>query len=288
MISLITPSYAPDFERCRLLCQSIEPFVSGYDRHYLVVDSDDIPLFKSLTSSTTEIICKQDMLPHWLHKIPYQTKWWLSSRSLPVRGWILQQLIKLSTGEHIDSDVYLFVDSDTLFVKPFDVSSIVQGEGVRLYRTSRKPDDYLNKRKNSWHLHAKKLFGLPDHTDLSGEYIAQLVSWRRDTLLELTRFIEDKYCCDWRVKLARTLDFSEYTLYGVYVEHVAGFGAKHILDSQELCHSSWHFSIQTVEDIRRFITDSPASCPAVHLQSNLQFPVESYIDSAIKKQNQIG
>ncbi len=44
-VSLITPSYWRDFERCALLCESIDRYVTSFARHYLVVADDDVRLF---------------------------------------------------------------------------------------------------------------------------------------------------------------------------------------------------------------------------------------------------
>jgi Family of unknown function (DUF6492) len=57
---IITPSYAPDFERCRLLCQSIEQFVSPPVHHYIVVDQADWALFQSLAGANTSILTKEE------------------------------------------------------------------------------------------------------------------------------------------------------------------------------------------------------------------------------------
>ena len=50
-IALVTPSYKPDFERCKLLTESVECCLQGDVTHYLVIDRKDFHLFKQLTSS---------------------------------------------------------------------------------------------------------------------------------------------------------------------------------------------------------------------------------------------
>lgn len=42
---IITPSRGLDFERCQLLCQTIDRFVGGSFRHIVVVDRSDYQLF---------------------------------------------------------------------------------------------------------------------------------------------------------------------------------------------------------------------------------------------------
>ena len=46
--AIVTASYAPDFERCRLLCETIDRFVTGAPRHYILVEQRDVALFRQL------------------------------------------------------------------------------------------------------------------------------------------------------------------------------------------------------------------------------------------------
>ena len=36
--AIVTASYAPDFERCRLLCETIDRHVTGVSHHYILVE----------------------------------------------------------------------------------------------------------------------------------------------------------------------------------------------------------------------------------------------------------
>ena len=47
-VALMTPTYRGDLERFELLCESIDRFVSGYERHYVIVNDDDVPYFAHL------------------------------------------------------------------------------------------------------------------------------------------------------------------------------------------------------------------------------------------------
>ncbi len=275
-IALVTPSYAPDYQRCRMLCESMDEFVSGYRRHVIIVDQRDYALFRSLQGPNREVVTKESILPPWLHKVPGLKKWWFSSRTLPVRGWILQQLVKLSTAEFLDEDVYLFADSDVAFIRPFAACSVVEQERVRLFSTPRKLEDYRDRRKQGWHHHAGSLLGVEDPGLLTRDYISQLVSWRRDTLRALTDHISERSGRDWKEHLCSTLDFSEYTLYGVFAEHILGYSSGHRFEEEELCYCSWHHQIATEQDLRNFLGRIPARFPAVLVQSNLGISVEQY------------
>lgn len=279
-VSLITPSYAPDFERCKLLCESIEMFVSHYKKHIIIVDRCDLNLFKSLENTKTEIICKEDILPHWLKKIPFSKKWWFNAKGLPVRGWILQQIVKLSVHEFVDADAYIFADSDVAFIRPFNAQSVVKNDQVRLCNPDRKKQDYTDKRKQSWHIKATQLLGIHNPIELNHDYISQLVCWRRDTLAQLTSTIENQSQAvikkSWKEILCNTWDFSEYILYGIYAEHVLKENSGHYMDNEELCYCSWHEEINNQEDLKNYLNHIPKQFNSVLIQSNLALSVQDY------------
>ena len=49
--AIVTASYAPDFERCRLLCETIDRFVTGASHHYILVEQRDVALFRQLADA---------------------------------------------------------------------------------------------------------------------------------------------------------------------------------------------------------------------------------------------
>ncbi len=283
-VSLITPSYAPDFERCKLLCQSIDRYVCDYRKHVIIVDKADYNLFKTLKNDKTDIIIKESILPSWLIKIPFSKKWWLNLKGLPVRGWILQQIVKLSVHEFVDSDAYIFADSDVTFIRPFKASSIIKEDKVRLCSMPRKTDDYTDKRKQAWHEHAAQLSGLQNTGQLTQDYISQLVCWRRDTLQKLTQQIEKHSKKPWKQVLTNTLDFSEYILYGIFAEHVMAEESGHFKDEHELCYCSWHQPISDIDELSHFLANIPQNYNSVLIQSNLDIDTDDYKNLLINVQ----
>ena len=68
--AIVTASYAPDLERCRLLCETIDAHVEGFTRHYILVEHADVPLFRSLETPTRVIVDERDLLPSWFRSFP--------------------------------------------------------------------------------------------------------------------------------------------------------------------------------------------------------------------------
>ena len=72
------------------------------------------------------------------------------------------------------------------------------------------------------------------------DYINNMVSWRREHVLGLLAHVERLSGRDWVSAIARDRQFSEYLLYGYYVERVLGLEtAGHWPDARELCKVYW-------------------------------------------------
>ncbi|WP_432432022.1 DUF6492 family protein [Aestuariivirga litoralis] len=97
--AVITPSYSLDARRCKLLCRSMDAFLSGPWHHYIIVDPVDMPLFRHLSSEKRTIIDKREILPKstvFVGKVPFMRlgRVWWSWRHGPIFGWQMQQLVK--------------------------------------------------------------------------------------------------------------------------------------------------------------------------------------------------
>lgn len=286
-LAIITPSYVRDFERCRLTVDSANRFVSDDLHHYLVIDRRDIPLFKTFEGPRTTIVTAEDLLPWWIFRIPRVRKVWMSLKTLPVRSWIVQQLMKLSVASQIDADVFCFVDSDVSFIRPTTIESFVQGDQVRLFR---RPGHANKSSHQRWHRSSARLLGLEEQDYFGSDYIGNMITWRRDCLLQMQKHIEQATGKHWLRAVASELHLSEYILYGIYAEHVLGFGqAGHVAEDHDLCHCSWDYDIKSQADIERFFGKAlaPEIC-AVLVQSNLGIEPERYADhiANLIKQNQ--
>ena len=186
--------------------------------------------------------------------------------------------------EFVDSDAYIFADSDVTFIRPFKASSIIKEDKVRLCSMPRKTDDYTDKRKQAWHEHAAQLSGLQNTGQLTQDYISQLVCWRRDTLQKLTQQIEKHSKKPWKQVLTNTLDFSEYILYGIFAEHVMAEESGHFKDEHELCYCSWHQPISDIDELSHFLANIPQNYNSVLIQSNLDIDTDDYKNLLINVQ----
>lgn len=228
-VAFITPSYLPDLERCRLLVESVERYAPDSMRHYVIVDRRDLSAFSSLASARTQVVVKQDVVPT-LHQLRIAAKWWAVGLGLPVRGWIVQQIIKLSVDRLSDADTFVFLDSDAVLVRPFDPPWARPAAPVPLFRE--QGPALVSDMNTAWHQVSAERLGIPAPQRADINYVGALVTWRRDALVGLHRRLEEVSGRSWVESVVRLRRLSEYTLYGVYVEQVLGIqAAGHAADS---------------------------------------------------------
>lgn len=272
---LVTPTYKPDLERCQLLVSSAERFVRGFDAHYLLVDRRDLKVFAPLAKGNVHLMCKEDLLPKWIFAAPGSRKWWMSLKTLPVRGWVLQQVVKLAVAEVIDADALIYADSDVLFVRDWSAHQLWQGDRLRLFREPRVDELLHGRRYKNWYRVAAHYSQLQSPDMIQGGYIAQLNAWRTGHVRALLADIERLSGKPWKQALLGTLDFSEFILYGTYVEHrLAGRG--HFWDPKPLTLSSWYHPVRRPEDLPAFLSALEPHHVGIHIQSNLRFLVAEY------------
>jgi len=283
-MSLITVSYRGDFALARELCASVDRFVAPDIEHVLVVPKSDASLFAPLARMHRRLVLVEEVLPRdFIRAFPSFTvklgplferrlrEMWLTPRG-PVRGWIIQQIVKLSSDRATTRDVILFADSDLEFVRPLTKKRLARGDAVRLYRRPGETKESV--RHRSWHRAAAHLLGLPTSDYFGADYIGNLISWRRDTLKSLQARITKVHGAPWQNVLAGTRTFSEYILYGVFADHVPGPEGEHFPDMDDWTHASWHYEIPGGCDLERFVAEFGAQHLAVLIQSTTGLSVD--------------
>lgn len=273
---IITPSYAPDFEKCRALSQSISDFLPPQVTHYIVVDKQDYPLFKVLEKFNTRVILKEVILPQWIWRVPLiQKNIWLSWKTPPTRGWIIQQVIKIAIAHHLQEEILVYVDSDTVFVKKFSLENIVQNGQVRLY-CNRGANPASMKRHLTWHQTAAKILRLPPPPMPAPDFIGSIITWRRENVLKLCQHLEAESGKSWAEVLLNQLNLSEYILYGTFVDQVLKDKSGHYIDAQDICLSYWTPAELSDEQIRKFLSQLQPHHRAVMITARSGISVERY------------
>ncbi|WP_045014306.1 DUF6492 family protein [Bradyrhizobium sp. LTSP849] len=286
--SMITCSFRGDYEICSMLCESIDRFVPEPIKHTVYVPESDLALFEPLANSRRSIVSEDALLPRWFWKLPLPSSQWrrrlllprrnfyLTPYSLPVRGWIAQQMMKIAAAAQSSNEIVLHIDSDILFVRQLSVSELFPHvDRARLYRQA-------SANANShrlWHLSASKLLGLPADEFHDGEYVDSIVLWRRSVVHKMIERIEGVAKVDWQVILGRTKHFSEYILYGVFAERVMGLeDAKLSIAPKSLCHTRWTDAFLSVDDETNFINSIDPRMIGICIQSTIPLPMSKRRD----------
>lgn len=270
--AIITPSYAPDFERCRLLSWSIQKFVSPSVTHYIIVDRRDLSLFRQLKNSKTEILIVESLLPWWIKRVPLVKNGWFSFKTPPLRNWLIQQIVKLAIAQWIDKEVLVFVDSDTAFVRSFNLESFIRGDKVRLFQEH----SYDAEAHIKGHQTANELLGITDINGSTPGYIGNVISWRRENVFNLYQKIESISNKGWLETLSNSWHLSEYILYGVFVDQFLKGKSGHYYDSQKISHEYWTPQPLSDEELKNFLAEIPPQHVAVMISAKAGIPVERY------------
>ncbi|ADX75033.1 hypothetical protein Asphe3_39450 [Pseudarthrobacter phenanthrenivorans Sphe3] len=220
---VVTPSYAPDSELCRDLNRSVLQWTPPDVQHHIIVPHQDLGVFRMLANNRTVIHDDREFLSSTIRRLPLLNLWMNKRRPwLPVRGWITQQLLKLSAAATLDAEAILLVDSDMVFVSSTGLKSFQQNGAPVLYRKPGAVHSGLP-RHRQWLESAHHLLGLeqPGPEDLT-DYICWPCAWDPRTVRSMLRRVEDVTGLPWQSAIACQLHFSEMMLYGAYVDGVLG------------------------------------------------------------------
>lgn len=287
-LRLLTPTYAPDLMRFRLLRESL--LAAGCELpHLAVVQTEDLPAFKAVGfDDRVELVASADVLPPGVdavrQRVHRRPKWLRKlRRSLNKRtpycrdanyeGWSVQQIVKLWAAAQPGFDVTLSVDSDVLACGPWRLQDFVRNGEVAL---SCKPQDAIL--QPHWYAAAGKLLGLDPAGTPYWEYVAHPFAFHNERTRELLEFLESRHAGPWWQTLLnlRAGQLSEFTLYGRYLREIAGLKGCFVTPAN--ARTRW---VYTAEDRARVnpLIEACFADPSLDfmvLQSSTRYPVEPY------------
>ncbi|MBW9114071.1 hypothetical protein JNB88_10515 [Rhizobium cauense] len=274
-ISLITPSYRGDLDSCRLLCDSIDRYVTGYDVHYIVVGDEDAEAFAALEGERRRVVVSSSLFPPlWpLPKWRGRRYWWAPFLRLPIYGWHLQQLRKIAMTLAQPSERVMCIDSDNCFCRPLDLS--LAATAPRLSHYVALGD--VNQSRPShvrWWQNAHRLLGLSTPSLPGDDFISQMVLWERKSVEAMTKRIERASNLPWWQAMARIRHFSEYLIYGVAVATDAELAERHERVSQSPCLTYWQGPALDGAGLAAFVKGLRADQTTIAIQSHTRTPIE--------------
>ncbi len=268
-LAFVTPSYPPDLERCALLVESLARFGPSYN-HYIIVDRADREVFAPLAGPRTILIEAEAIIDARFIRIPWRGSSWYHWRTLPMRGWISQQVYKLAAIKAVPEDVLVMTDSDTTFVRPFATDDFMIDGKVGLLDV-----DHVAGKVPVWSAVAARMLGLSEVPSLRG-HVGNLIAWHRDHITALHAHIEQATGLPWQIAVARQRTFSEYILYGIFVRQVLGYPASHHAPStRALVKQPWDHDLTTNAGLKTYIETLEPDNIAVMIHSKDGLPASA-------------
>ena len=254
-LAVITPSYEPDFGLCEDLSRSVLENSPETVHHHIIVPRRDLDLFGRLAGPRTHIRSAADFLPSSFVPMPFGKYTVNFQRPFPpVRGWILQQVVKLAAAAASRDDAIVLADSDVEFIRPFTPETFVRQGVVRFYREPNAVDERLS-RHMVWHQVARTLLGLPPPGPPPyPNYVSCLLAADPAIVRQMLSHISHITGRPWPTAIGAQLHFSEWTLYGVYVDHIIGDPAASFCSDDSLCHGYWDEVPLNVQDAAKFLS----------------------------------
>jgi hypothetical protein len=290
-VALITPSHRGDIERFALLCDSVERHLTHYTKHYVIVNDDDVSHFSPFSSHNRILVPCSRLLPTWLKLLPSVLRkgrrvWW-SFRTKPVHGWHIQQLLKISAALELPEQRFCLIDSDNVFVRPFDVGEYASGEKTPLYvdRAAIFADAPLHA---NWTRNCDRLLGQGPTAFPADDYVGNAIVWNKQTLFDMTRAIEHAAGKTWAHALCSARDFSEYLLYGHFVLNSPRHLAMHEITTTSVASSYWDENPLDATAIAAMVDNMLQSQVALCIESYSHTPVSTIRDAVGLRQRQTG
>lgn len=260
--AIVTPTYLPDLARCELLAESLDRCTPDVP-HYLIVDRRDRSAFIHLQRGRRRLIESEALIGNWMWRMPSRKSFWLSLKAPPVRGWIVQQILKIGAIEAIPERILVFCDSDTAFIRHFDRDDLLVDGKVGLLDVP-----FCDDTVRRWTAAARRLLGLPQHDGGYRNHVGNMICWNRETVKAMQQRIETSTGMNWQVALARTPSFAEYIIYGTFVREVLGYDAvDHAPSTVPLVKASWGAALTTDAAIDAFFTNFDPRMVAVMVHS---------------------
>lgn len=269
--AMLTPSYAGDLERCRLLAESVSNMVANVE-HFILVDDIDLAAFSPLREFGATIVDARELLHPSFHRIP-TTRLWLTSRGRVLRGWITQQIRKLAFSYACPHENILCVDSDVVFVRTFDPEALTKNDQTPLFEI-----DWTNAANSAWADQSRRLLGMPVASTARG-YVHPTF-WRKSVVKGLLSAVEEAQGQHWQHVLAKQSTLSEYVLYGTYAREYIGLAAAQLYSFNEpLMHVSWDYDLSDQAQLDKFIEGISEENVAAMFHSKDRVPVSRYEES---------
>ena len=280
-LAVVTPSYRHDAELFADLHRSVVRATDESVAHHVIVPRADVELFAGIGGRRCVVTPEESLYPphfrparavnrlvRFLPRVSAHVRIAAIDRRppfRPVRGWMMQQVLKLEMCRRLSADTVVLIDSDVELVRPVTEAGFRAGELARLYRLPQAVDGRLPHHM-AWNGTARRLLGLPAPAFPASDYISSLCVWEPAVVRAMLARVEQVAGRPWADAVLGQPTFSEWTLYGIFAEEVLRYGEEAKTDSSR-CHSYWGTDPLAAEDAAGFAAQIRLDDVAVLIQS---------------------
>ena len=246
-LRLVTCSMRGDLEIFAELARSVDECVAPEIRHTVIVPTADLPAFTPFATPQREIVAQETFLPWRLTKLPSALKHlsglipslrrpiYLAPGFRPVRGWIIQQLLKIEVTLRAQEAAIMHVDSDVMFYRALAAhQAIIDGKPC-FFSVSGIP---RNDTSIAWTRNSAALLGIDPPDGFDKIYVENCILWSPAVVRRMVDRIEETHAKRYYDALIGTDTMSEYHIYGMYLDLIEGTEAVTPID-QSFCNSLW-------------------------------------------------
>src|SRR5947209_3699943 len=117
-LAVITPSFAPDAKLFAELHRSVLEHTPAGTVHHVIVPPEHMSVFNHYTGARCRVWAESELLPRRYLRLPKAGLWVNVHRPWPpVRGWVVQQALKIAAAGQVDAEAVLIADSDVVLLR---------------------------------------------------------------------------------------------------------------------------------------------------------------------------
>jgi hypothetical protein len=270
-LAVLTPSFRGDAGVFEDLHESVLANTGRSVVHHVVVPPSDAHLFRCYEGARCRVWTHRDLLPRYCVSVPCASGLTLSLKRPwpPVRGWVVQQIMKLATTATIDARAVLIIDSDAVLLREPTLERFTHNGRLRHFRRDRGVTAGMD-RHVLWHNVARRLLGVSGIVSTPApDYISPIMVWDPAVVRSLMEHIADFTGQNWMDAVARQLHVSECVIYGVFMDDVLGDIAPF---ERPLCHNYYERTPLSPADARAFAGQMPYDALGAMISSHSNTP----------------
>jgi len=287
-LAVITPSFGPDAELFAHLHRSVIDYTSSDTVHHVIVPDADRTIFQRFEGPRCRLWLESELLPRRFVRVPRAGLWCNLRRPWPpIRGWVMQQALKIAAAGQVAADSILIADSDVVLVRPTKPESFTENGRLCLHRLDNAVHAGM-RRHVLWHHAARRLLGLDPPPALPlPDYVSSLNVWDPRSVRAMQQRIQLATGRNWLDAFTAELHVSEFILYGVFKDAELDLtGRPHPLDPY-FCHNYWTGDALDAEAARAFADALPPQAVGMMISAKSRTPMDARL-AAIQRCASLG